>query len=122
MRFQEVQIIVIDTDVHIFSSLFLLFDESCCQASATSIDYRTALLSPNGWVKAQVLSACQSEPAKVFLVTQFLLSVLHQCFQLGQSFLDLRHCTRAINELPVLWVMLLVSNDEGKQRDCFPGA
>lgn len=98
--------------IDVFSALLLFLDETRCQASAPGIDHRTTLLSLHGRVKTKVFPTGEAECTEFLLVAQLFGTVLHQRFQLCQRLLDLRHCSGAVDELSVLWVVLLVRDDQ----------
>lgn len=77
-------------------------------------------------MQAHVLSRRQTKAHKVVIDDAVdVSSVLNQALQFGEGLLDLGNCTRAIDELPVwpgrLLFVVLVSDDERQQRDCFAG-
>lgn len=113
---------MIYAELDIFSPFFFLLDEARCQASAPGVNHRTTLFSLHGRVETEVLPTGKTECAEFLLVAQFFCAVFHQRLQLRQRFLNLRHCSGAVNELSVLWVVLLVGDDQRQKRNGLSGS
>ena len=110
--FQKVEIIMIDAKIDVFSSLLFLFHETSSQTSTASINDCSALLFLHRRMKTQILSTRQSESTELFLFTQLVCTIFHQCLQFCQGLLDFRHCTRAVDEFPTLRIIHLIGHDE----------
>lgn len=112
MRFKKVEVVVVDARLHILALFPLLLDEAGRQAATPGVDNGTTLLPLDRGMQTQVLSTCQTETAELFFVPEPLGSELHERSQLDEGLFDFGHCSRAVDQLPVLWVVLLVGDDE----------
>lgn len=118
---KETTHVMVYADIDILAAVLLLLDEASSEAAAPGIDDGATLLPLDGRMQAEVLPTCQAEASELLFVPELVGTILHKGLELGQGLFDLRHGTGAVYELTLLGVVLLVCDDEGKQRDCLAG-
>ncbi len=69
MRFQKVEVVMIDAEFDIFTSLLLFFYKASSQASTACINNRATLLLLDRRVETQIFSTRQSQATEFFLFT-----------------------------------------------------
>ena len=109
---------MINANLDILPLLLFFLHKPGRETPTPCIDHTAALFPLDRGVQTQVLSTRETQAAKLFLVAQPLGAELHQRFQLGQGLFDFGHGSRAVDELAVLWVVLLVGDDQGQEGDC----
>lgn len=90
---RSVKYIMVDAEIDVFATFFLLLDEASSQAAASSIDDCTALFSLDRGVEAKILPTCQAESPEVLFAAKLLGAVLHEGLQFCQGLFDLGHGT-----------------------------
>lgn len=108
---------MINAEVDILTAVLLLLDEAGSKAPTAGIDDVATLFSLDGGMKAEVLAAGQAEASELLFVAQLLGAVLHEGLELCQGFFNLGHGTGAVDEFPLLGIVLLICDDERQQRD-----
>lgn len=137
--------IMVDACIDILALLLLLPDEAGCETATTRINDAATLFPLYRGMETEIFATGEPQTSKLFFVTQPLGPELHQRFQLDQGLFDFGHgtCvlrsarpgeapslgdpgmprhTRAVDELAVLGVVLLVCHNEREQGDGFPCA
>lgn len=137
--------IMVDACIDILALLLLLPDEAGCETPTTRINDAATLFPLYRGMETEIFATGEPQTSKLFFVTQPLGPEFHQGFQLDQGLFDFGHgtCvlrsarpgeapslgdpgmprhTRAVDELAVLGVVLLVCHNEREQGDGFPCA
>lgn len=109
--------IVVDADIDILASVLLFLDKACSEAPAAGIDDVAALFSLDGGMEAEVLATGQAQASEFLFVAQLLGAVLHEGLEFCQSLFDLGHGTGAVDKFPLLWIILLICDNERQKRD-----